>query len=69
MHIYMKIGKINGKGKKKRDFLLNGPGGGVFGPAGPPAGDGAGTAPWARAHAPARRGDDRGAEPAGVDRR
>jgi hypothetical protein len=38
------------------------------GPAGPPAVDGVGTAPWARAHAPARRGGDgvRGGKPAGV---
>jgi hypothetical protein len=73
MHKYMKIGKR----KKERDFLLTGSGG-IFGPAkrrraraggpaGPPAGDGAGTAPWARAHVAARRGgdgvrgDDRGA--------
>jgi hypothetical protein len=32
MHKYMKIGKRNGKSKKKRDFLLVGPGG-IFGPA------------------------------------
>jgi hypothetical protein len=57
MHKYMKIGKRNGKRKKKRGFLLTGPGG-IFGPAGPPAGDGAGTAPWVWAHVPARRGGD-----------
>jgi hypothetical protein len=32
MHKYMKIGKRNGKRKKKRDFLLAGPGG-IFGTA------------------------------------
>jgi hypothetical protein len=51
MHKYMKIGKINGKRKKKRDFLLAGPGGFLAqpsararagGPDGPPARDGAG---------------------------
>jgi hypothetical protein len=69
MHKYMKIGKRNGKRKKKRGFLLTGPGGNfgpvecgrahtqAGGPVGPPAGDGAGMAPWERAHVLARRGE------------
>jgi hypothetical protein len=70
MHKYMKIGKRNGKRKKKRNFLLARPGW-IFGPAergrarawagglaGSPARDGAGMASWAWAHAPARRGGD-----------
>jgi hypothetical protein len=50
MHKYMKIGKRNGKRKKKRGFLLTGPRGilaqpsagaraGAGGPVSPPAGD------------------------------
>jgi hypothetical protein len=78
MHKYMKIGKRNGKRKKKRDFLLTGPGGISAQPsAGARAGRRPslarqwGTAPWARAHVPARRGYGvkGGGEPAGVDRR
>jgi hypothetical protein len=73
------------RGKRKGGFLLTGPGGfwpsrararaRTCGPAGPPVGNDAGTMPWARAHVPARRGgddvrgDDRGGEPAEVDRR
>jgi hypothetical protein len=33
-------------------------GGGADGPAGPPAGAGAGTTSWVQAHVPARRGGD-----------
>jgi hypothetical protein len=66
MHKYMKIGKRNGK--RERDFLLAGPGGFLAQPA-----HQRGTARWAQAHAPARRGGDdiRGVmgAPAGVDRR
>jgi hypothetical protein len=69
MHKYVKIGKINGKKKKKRVFSASWAGGdfgpvehrcarGADGPAGPPAGDRAGTTPWERAHVPARRGGD-----------
>jgi hypothetical protein len=71
MNKYVKIGKRNGKMKKKRVFSASwAEGGGDFGPtergaragaddlAGPPAGDEAGTAPWARAHVPARWGGD-----------
>jgi hypothetical protein len=62
-YIYMKIGKRNGKRKKKRDSQLAGPGG-DFGPAerGQAAhqarqwGDGTGTAPWAWAHVPEKGG-------------
>jgi hypothetical protein len=53
------------KGKRKGFSLLAGPGGGfrpsrarAGGPVGPPTGDRAGTAPWVRAHVPARRGRD-----------
>jgi hypothetical protein len=47
---------------------------GADGPAGPPAGDEAGTAPWAQAHVLARRGGDgvrgsRGANRLEFDRR
>jgi hypothetical protein len=82
MHKYMKIGKINGKRKKKRDFPANWTGG-DFGPArararqaaqlGPPAGDGTvGAGPRASEEGgngvrEAMTGG--GGEPAGVDRR
>jgi hypothetical protein len=71
------------KGKRTWFSLLAGPGGrfrpsrarasagGADDPSGPPAGDGAGMAPWVRAHVPARTGGDgvrgvTGGEPAGV---
>jgi hypothetical protein len=78
MNIYMKIGKRNGKRKKKRDSQLAGRGG-DFGPAerGQVAhqarqwGNGAGTVPWAWAHVPEEGGltassGDGGGEPAGA---
>jgi hypothetical protein len=70
MHKYVKIGKEMEKGKRKGFPLLAVPGGnstqqgGTRGRAGRrptwPAsgGNGAGTAPWAQAHVPARRGGD-----------
>jgi hypothetical protein len=65
-NIYVKMGKRNGKKKRKRISLLTGPEG-EFGPTGgaraatragglarPTIGSGVGTASWARAHVPAR---------------
>jgi hypothetical protein len=52
------------KGKRKGFSLLAGPGGfrpsraRAGGPVGPPTGNRARSAPWARAHLPARRGAD-----------
>jgi hypothetical protein len=65
MHKYMKIGKRNGKRKKKRDFPANWAGGILAQPRhawqaaqhGLPTRDDTGTAPWVRAHVPARRGN------------
>jgi hypothetical protein len=64
----MKMGKRNGKRKKKKDSQLAGSGGGGIwpsrarararagGPLGLPAGNGAETAPWAWAHVPEEGG-------------
>jgi hypothetical protein len=68
MHLYMKIGKINGKKKRKRDFPANWARGGFRHSQGArdragrrpsrptEEGNSAGMAPWARAHLPDRRG-------------
>jgi hypothetical protein len=74
IYIYMKMGKRNGKRKKKREFMLAGPGGDDFGPSrreragaaggplGPSAGETAGNGAVARAHTSARGGGVNGAE-------
>jgi hypothetical protein len=58
MHMYMKIGKRNGKGKRKGISMLTRPGG-DFGPARgrargrrPSLARQRGTAPWVQAHVP-----------------
>jgi hypothetical protein len=65
MHLYMKIGKRNGKKKKRRNFPPNWAGG-ISAQPGPrdkrpsrptEGGNDVGTAPWAWAHVPARRGN------------
>jgi hypothetical protein len=69
MNLYMKIGKRNGKKKRKRDFPANWAGGisaqprrvrarprGRAAQSATEEGNGAGTAPWARGHAPERGG-------------
>jgi hypothetical protein len=67
VYIYMKIGKRNGKRKKKRNSLLTGPGGRFWpserGQAAQPAHGGAERrerAPLAWAHVPARGGGGNG---------
>jgi hypothetical protein len=64
MHLYMTIGKRNGKKKRKRDFPANWPGGILAQservragerPSRPTEeGNGVGMASWARAHVPER---------------
>jgi hypothetical protein len=82
MNIYMKIGKRNGKREKKRNSKLTGPGGILTqrarasarprGQAARQRRNGAGMAPWARAHVPeggeadgVRRGVNRSGSTAG----